>query len=175
MHHPEHLQREALAAVARAQRGGSLPRETAAQFAPYFARSAEVLRPDYEPPRLTLGNCHAYHFHVARAARGWEVLGCYDFEAVSAGDATIDLVELEVTLTPALRSSSWREPFFAGYGRRPALEGYALRLVYYLLCELENPYTKQIPDRDWLHQRWLPLLNARAWEDLIWYPTAEDA
>lgn len=173
LHHPEHLQREALAAVARAERGGSLPPEMAAQLAPYFARSAEVLRPDYQPPCLTVGNCHAYHFHVARTAAGWEVQGCYDFEAASAGDSTIDLVELEVTLTPALRSLRWREPFLAGYGRRPGLEGYALRLVYHLLWELENPYTKQIPDRDWLHERWLRLLSARTWEELTWYPVAQ--
>lgn len=175
LHHPEHFQREALAAVARAERGGSLPREIAEQLTPYLARSAEVLRPDYQPPHLTVGNCHAYHFHVAPAASGWEVQGCYDFEAASAGDSTIDLVELEVTLMPALGSSRWREPFLAGYGRRPGLEGYALRLIYHLLWELENPYTEQIPDRDWLHERWLPLLNARAWDDLTWYPTAEDA
>jgi len=174
MHHTEHLQREALAAVARAEGSRSLPSEIAAEMAARFAGSAEVLRPDYQPPRLTLGNCHAYHFHVAQTARGWEVQGCYDFEAVSAGDATIDLVELEVTLTPALRSFSWREPFFAGYGRRPALHGYALRLVYYLLCELDNPHTKQIPDRDWLHERWLRLLGARTWDELTWYPVAED-
>lgn len=174
MHHPEHFQRDALAAIARVESSGSLPSGIAAEMETRFTHSADILRPDYQPPRLTLGNCHAYHFHVAPAARGWKVLGCYDFEAVSAGDRTIDLVELEVILAPALRSLRWREPFFAGYGDRPSLEGYALRLIYYLLCEVENPYTKQIPDPDWLRERWLRLLNAETWEDLTWYPTVQE-
>jgi aminoglycoside phosphotransferase len=173
MHHPEHFQREALAELARKEH--LLPRMVAAELAARFAGSAEVLRPDYRPPRLTIGNCHAYHFHVARTSAQWEVTGCFDFEAVSAGDSTTDLVELEVTLTPAVRSSSWRGPLFAGYGRRPRLEGYRLRLCYYLLCELSNAWSKQVPDPEWLRRQWPRLLAVARWEELTWFPTDEGA
>jgi aminoglycoside phosphotransferase len=168
MHHPEHFQREALAELARKEH--LLPSPLAADLRARLETSAEVLRPDYQPPRFTVGNCHAYHFHVMRAER-WEVTGFFDFEAASAGDCATDLVELEVTLTPALRSDAWREPFFAGYGRRPGLEAHVLRLSYYLLCGLDSAWRPHVPDPQWLVSQWPSLLSATRWEDLHWFPT----
>jgi aminoglycoside phosphotransferase len=168
MHHPEHFQREALAELARTE--PLLPREAGAELAARFAQSAEVLRPNYHPPRFVVGNCHAYHFHVARDNGAWDVTGLYDFEAVSAGDCATDLVELEVTLTPALRSHAWREALFAGYGRRPDFAGYRLRLWYYLLCELGRAWSTSVPDPEWLSRQWPALLAANTWDDLVWFP-----
>ena len=88
----------------------------------------------------------------------------------SAGDPTIDLVELEVTLVPTLRSIAWREPFFATYGRRPGLEGYKMRLFYYLLHELGKAQSRVVPDPAFLDARWRRLIDAQAWDELDWWP-----
>lgn len=170
MHHPRHFQREALAALERARESGLLPKEVAIEIEQQFANSAKALRSDYLPPRFTVGNCHAYHFHVNRIPGHWEVQGLYDFEAVSAGDATIDLVELETTLVPAVLSYDWRQPLFSGYGRWPELGGYRLRLLYYLLGELGREYSRMVPDAEWLASRWSGLLAATSWDGLDWFP-----
>jgi aminoglycoside phosphotransferase len=167
MHHSEHFQREALAELARKEH--LLPSPLAADLRARFETSAEVLRPDYQPPHFTVGNCRAYHFHVAQDER-WEVVGFFDFEAASAGDCATDLVELEVTLTPALRSYAWRDPLFGGYGRWPRLEGHVLRLSYYLLCGLDSVWGAHVPDPEWLVRQWPALLAANQWEQLDWFP-----
>jgi aminoglycoside phosphotransferase (APT) family kinase protein len=169
LHHATHLQRDALDVLDRVARRALLPPPTAAALSSLFSSAAKVLKPDYHPPRFTVGNCHAWHFHVAPGEK-WTVLGFYDLEAASAGDPTIDLAELEVTLTPRVRSFAWRPPFFQAYGRWPAFEGYKIRLLYYLLCELDKPRSSMIPERSWLADRWVELIEARDWDELAWFP-----
>jgi aminoglycoside phosphotransferase (APT) family kinase protein len=171
LHHPEHFQRDAIQTL-EAKRA-LLPTSVAARLTVLFQSLADVIRGDYDPPRFTVGNCHAWHFHIDQVNGAWAIQGFYDFEAVSAGDPNIDLVELEVTLTPALGGSSWREPFFEGYGTWPRFEGYKRRLLYYLLCEVGNPYTRQIPDPRWLNGRWQVMIEASGWQDLEWFPRKE--
>ena len=173
LHHASHLQREALDLVGRAAEAGHLSADVARELEVGFAGMAALLEADYHPPRFTVGNCHAWHFHVSHEDGEWAVLGFYDFEAVSAGDPTIDLVELEVTLTPALGASGWRAPFLDAYGRWPELEGYKLRLLYYLLHELFRPQSDVVPDRAWLGGRWADLIYAREWDELSWFPAGQ--
>jgi aminoglycoside phosphotransferase (APT) family kinase protein len=170
LHHASHIQREALDLVGRAAAAGHLHADVARELEARFAQMGALLEPGYHPPRFTVGNCHAWHFHVSRDGGTWAVLGFYDFEAVSAGDPTIDLVELEVTLTPALRSTDWRAPFLDAYGRWPELEGYKLRLFYYLLHGLFSPHSRTVPDQAWLGERWMDLIHSREWNDLAWFP-----
>jgi aminoglycoside phosphotransferase len=160
MHHPEHLRRDAVAAL-DAARNWPLDDSVDDALRDLFDGCVEVTRDDYEPPRFTVGNCHAHHFHVERAGAEWRVTGFYDLEAVSAGDTVTDLVELEVTLTPALGSCTWRDAFFEGYGERPSLEGYKPRLFYYLLVGRYGV-------RDWPTDRWRKLMRADTWSELDW-------
>jgi aminoglycoside phosphotransferase len=171
LHRPEYFQRDALQTL-EAKRA-LLPEHAVARLSVLFQSLGDVIRPDYAPPRFMVGNCHAWHFHADQVNGGWAIRGFYDFEAVSAGDPNIDLVELDVTLTPALGGASWREPFFEGYGRWPRFEGYKRRLFYYLLCEVGNPYTRQIPDPVWLNGRWQAMINASGWQELEWFPGKE--
>jgi aminoglycoside phosphotransferase len=168
MHHAEHLQREALAVLERNKE--NLPSTLVPLLRELFQSVAKIVKQDYMPPRFTVGNCHAYHFHVDRLNGAWQVLGFYDFEAVSAGDSTIDLVELEITLTPGMHSSSWRTPFFAAYGSWPGFEGYKRRLLYYLLFEAAKPHSRMIPDVQWFNEQLPSLIQASNWSDLVWYP-----
>jgi aminoglycoside phosphotransferase (APT) family kinase protein len=170
LHHAAHMQREALDLVCRAAERGHLRDDVASELQERLAGMVALLEPDYHPPRFTVGNCHAWHFHVQHEPEGWAVLGFYDFEAASAGDPTIDLIELEVTLTPALGSSGWRAPFLDAYGRWPALEGYKLRLYYYLLHELFKAQSRVVPDRAWLDAHWMDMIQAGEWDELVWYP-----
>lgn len=168
MHHAEYLQRDALDLLDTKK--GYLPEAVTGALRELFSSLAAVVRSDYSPPRFTVGNCHAWHFHVSRHNGEWRIEGFYDLEAASAGDSNIDLVELEMTLTPALRSTAWREPFFAGYGSWPGFDGYKRRLLYYLLFEVGKAQSPMIPDADWLSQRWSGMIHAVDWSQLGWYP-----
>jgi aminoglycoside phosphotransferase (APT) family kinase protein len=167
IHHAKHLQRDALDVLD--SKAESLPVVLVPELKAMFGSLADTVKNDYAPPRLTVGNCHAWHFHVDQTNGIWKVLGFYDFEAGSAGDATIDLVELEVTLTPSLNSTAWRGPFFEAYGSRPGFEGYKRRLLYYLLFEVGNPPSRMIPDPQWFNDRLANLIHASDWEQLEWY------
>ena len=173
MHHAEHLQRDALAIVD--SKAESLPKAIVPLLKEIFRSLAATVKNDYVPPRFTVGNCHAWHFHVDKTNGTWEVQGFYDFEAVSAGDSNIDLVELELTLTPGLHSSSWRTPFFEAYGSWPGFEGYKRRLLYYLLFEVGNPHSRMIPDSQWFMGQLANLIYASDWADLEWYPGGGDS
>ena len=168
LHHPEHFQRDALQTLEA--KTPLLPARLVPRLMALFQSMTDVIRPDYFPPRFTVGNCHAWHFHVDQVNGTWTIQGFYDFEAASAGAPSIDLVELEVTLTPSLRNSSWREPFFEGYGTRPGFDAHRRRLLYYLLCEVGNPHTKQIPDLVWFNERLERLIDATDWSELEWFP-----
>jgi hypothetical protein len=172
LHHAEHFCQEASDALNRCRERGLLPSDVAAAIARLYQDMVATIAPDYTPARFTVGNCHAWHFHVERTDGQWTVLGFYDFEAVSAGDATIDLVELEMTLTPCTGSVTWREPFFAGYGRWPGFEGYKMRALYYLFYELGKAQSRAVPDPAWLNERWLDLIDAQSWQDFVWFPVA---
>jgi aminoglycoside phosphotransferase len=165
MHHPEHFQRAALSMLNQSEEKGLLPADVAIALKQLFQFIAAAIQSDYIPPRFTVGNCHAWHFHVERSMGKWIVLGFYDFEAVSAGDSTIDLIELEMTLTPNMRSFAWRKPFFDGYGTRPDFEGYKMRLLYYILYELEKGTINR-----WMEDHWIRLIQAEEWDELTWYP-----
>ena len=170
MHHPEVLQREALGRLDRCRQERLLPESALRATEKLFARCSEIVRPNYSPPCFTVGNCHAYHFHVERRNGQWEVLGFYDFEAASAGDATTDFAELEAGLTPSAGSVAWREPFFAAYGRRPNLESHKIRILDYLLSYLPGCPKDMMPDLCWLRQHWMEVIDAREWDGLVWYP-----
>jgi len=172
--HPTWRQKEALAAVAEAQLVGVLRPEVALAFNQLLQGMADALRPHYESPRFVVGNCHAYHFHVERADGDWKVLGFYDFEAVQAGDTTVDLVELDMTLTPAMHSLAWRRPLFDGYGSWPDFNDYKTRLLveYLLYYRLRAP-AREVPDPAWLDGRWLDLIQAGDWDELAWYPVKD--
>jgi aminoglycoside phosphotransferase len=168
LHHPEHLQRDALQMLEAKK--SLLPATVVPRLNALFQSLPEVISADYIPPRFTVGNCHAWHFHVDRVNGSWAIQGFYDFEAVSAGDPNIDLVELEITLTPALRTLSWRRPFLDGYGAWPRFDGHRRRLLYYLLCELGKPQSRMIPDPSWISSQWSRLIEATDWPDLAWFP-----
>ena len=173
MHHAEHLQRDALDVLER--KAESLPRAHVPLLNEMFRSLADTVKNDYVPPRLTVGNCHAWHFHVDRISGTWKVLGFYDFEAASAGDSNIDLVELEITLTPSQYSTAWRTPFFEAYGSWPGFEGYKRRLLYYLLFEVGDPQSRMIPNPQWFNKQLSGLIHASDWSDLEWYPGGGDA
>ena len=168
LHHAEHLQRDALDILER--KAEELPKALVPLLREKFQSLADMVKNDYIPPRLTVGNCHAWHFHVDRPNGVWEVQGFYDFEAVSAGDSNIDLIELETTLTPNLHSSSWRKPFFEAYGSWPGFEGYKRRLLYYLLFEVGKPLNRMIPDPQWFIKQLSSFIHASGWSELKWYP-----
>ena len=167
MHHAEHLQRDALDILER--KAESLPKALVPLLRTMFQSLADTVKNDYMPPRLTVGNCHAWHFHVGRTHGTWKVHGFYDFEAASAGDSNIDLVELETTLTPGLHSTSWRTPFFEAYGSWPGFDGYKRRLLYYLLFEVGNPHSRMIPHPQWFNVQLESLIHASGWSDLEWF------
>lgn len=171
MHHPEVMQREAMELLEK--KGALLPDHVLPRLSEVFQSLADVIRDDYSPPRFTVGNCHAWHFHVTRQNGQWKVLGFYDFEACSAGDATLDLLELEITLTPALKGTTWRDDFFEGYGHRPEFDGYRRRLLCSLLNDVGKSYSRLIPDPAWLNGQWENLIDAADWNDLTWYPENE--
>jgi hypothetical protein len=168
IHHAEYLQRDALAVLEK--KAEELPKALVPSLREMFQSLADTVKNDYVPPRLTIGNCHAWHFHVDRPNGIWKVQGFYDFEAVSAGDSNIDLVELEITLTPTILSSLWRTPFFEAYGSWPEFEGYKRRLLYYLLFEVGNPQSRMIPNPQWFSEQLSSLIHASGWSDLEWYP-----
>jgi aminoglycoside phosphotransferase len=173
LHHPEHFQRDALQMLEAKK--SLLPTAVVPQLTVLFESLSKVIRADYHPPRFTVGNCHAWHFHVDQVNGAWAILGFFDFEAVSAGDPTIDLIELEVTLTPALKTQSWRNDFFAGYGSWPGFDGYRRRPLYYILCEVGKPHSRLIPDPSWLSGQWSKLIAATSWPDLKWFPEPSNA
>ncbi len=175
MHSAEILQREALRDLEDCRRQALLPESAACALEGLFEQAAEIAGPHYDPPRFTVGNCHVWHFHVARGNRNWEVLGFYDFEAVSAGNASVDHAELEAGLAPAVGSFAWREPYYEGYGCRPDLCGHKIHMLRYLLSELRGHRSALVPDAEWLRSRWLELINARDWEEFAWYPPAPPA
>jgi hypothetical protein len=152
------------------QKASLLPDDVVPRLSNMFLSLGDLIRADYDPPRFTVGNCHAWHFHMEKSNGAWEVLGFYDFEACSAGDANIDLVELDITLTPATRGTAWRHPFFEGYASRPSFEGYKRRLLYYLLCEVGRKHARMIPDTAWLEGQWHGLMDAGNWEAFTWCP-----
>ena len=133
---------------------------------------AETISPDYDPPRLVLGNAHVSHLHLRRAGEGWEVVGCYDFEDVSAGDPLADLMELETSLAPKFHWFDWRAPLFAGYGARPRFGSHKLRVLAFLLYAMRDGDDKTVPDLSWLSRNWLALLEARTWREFYWLPDA---
>jgi len=168
LHTAEVFQREAMELLE--QKAALLPGDVVPRLSDIFQSLGDIISADYEPPRFTVGNCHAWHFHMEKSNGAWVVLGFYDFEACSAGDVNIDLIELDITLTPATRGTAWRHPFFNGYASWPSFEGYKRRLLYYLLCEVGNKYTRMIPDTAWLDRQWHGLIHAETWEEFVWYP-----
>jgi len=168
LHSPEALQRDATEMLN--EKAPRLPASVTPRLAEMFSSLADTVEEDYDPPRFTVGNCHAWHFHVDKADGRWEVLGFYDHEACSAGDATIDLVELEITLTPSTGGNAWRQAFIDGYGSTPSFDAYRRRLLYYLLCEVGGSPTRMIPDPTWLDGQWDCLIDAEDWEEFVWYP-----
>jgi hypothetical protein len=172
--HAARCQQNALQAVAEAEQTGILDTRIASAFTRLLRGMARALEPHYTPPHFVVGNCHAYHFHVERSTGGWQVLGFYDMEAAAAGDITVDQVELGMTLTPSMCSYAWREPLFKGYGGWPDFAAYKMRmLVEYLLYYRKRAPSREIPDPAWLDARWMDLIQARDWHELIWYPNAK--
>ncbi len=129
---------------------------------------AETISPDYDPPRLVLGNAHVSHLNLCRTGDRWEVVGCCDFEDVSAGDALADLMELETSLAPRFHWFDWRAPLFAGYGARPRFESHKLRVIAFLLYAMRDGNNKIVPDLSWLSRNWLTLLGAQTWSGFHW-------
>ena len=91
-------QASALKQVASARDQGAITEAVAGALMHLFSSMGERLRGGYVPPRFTVGNCHAHHFHMARSESGWRVLGFYDFEGCRAGNPLMDLVGVEDTL-----------------------------------------------------------------------------
>jgi aminoglycoside phosphotransferase len=170
LHSAESFQRDALSQLEAQVQRGLLLAESVGPLEDLFGRAGELLAPSYTRPRLVVGNCHAWHFHVGCHASVWSVLGFYDFEAMSAGDPHLDLVEIDITLTPAAPGFAWQEPFFEAYGHRPGFEGYKTRLLYYLLFELGKSHSLIVPDQAWLRNRWMALIHAEDWSKLRWHP-----
>ena len=165
---PDPLQKDAIEGLE--QRAALLPADVVPRLRELFESLAEVVHGDYHPPRFTIANCHAHHFHVDKRNGDWEVLGFYDFEAASAGCPICDLVELEVALTPATRGTAWRDPFFESYGSWPSFESYKLRTFSELLFQLGWHQSEAVPDSKWLYEAWPRLIDAADWPELEWYP-----
>jgi hypothetical protein len=141
-----------------------LPPEVAIAFEMLFRKTGEVISPDYSPPRFTVGNLDAWHINVDDSSGDWKVTGFYDFEEVCAGGPTVDILDFEFTLTPRIQTLAWREPFFEGYGCRPDFEGYKTRLLFRLLGSVGNS------SGEWFENHWMRLLEAKSWDELIWFP-----
>jgi hypothetical protein len=167
-HRAEHQQRKALRLLG--ERSSLLPPNIVPKLREMFESLADVVRNDYQPPRFTVANCHAYHFHVEKRNGEWDVLGLYDFEAASAGAPVCDLVEFELTLTPATSGIAWRKAFFDGYGSWPSFEGYKRRVLCDLLFWAGVRKTPVVPEREWLYEAWPRLIAARDWAQLQWLP-----
>jgi len=165
-------QADALQKVPEAQTAGALTAETAASLKRLLADMAQIVRPFYHPPHFAVGNCHVHHFHVERTAAGWSVRGFYDFEGARAGNPLMDLVGIEDTLAPRLRSFAWRKPFYEGYGGWPPLQAFKMQLIAdALLSYRTRPPGRRIPDHLWFDTQWPRLIAAQSWSDLTWYPT----
>jgi hypothetical protein len=143
-----------------------------------FKGMTDAIRGDYEPPRFTIGNCHISHFFFERVeanGRGtWIVRGLCDLEDASAGDSVTDLVDIELSMVPKWKTYAWRRPLLEGYGRSVSFEGYKLRLLSALLGAIRGWDPRIVPDLDWLNERWKPLIRARSWEQLNWFPVKDD-
>ena len=45
-----------------------------------------------------------------------------------------------------------------------------MRVLYYLLYELEKVNGRMVPDLAWLEAQWMDLIQAQNWEELVWFP-----
>jgi len=135
-----------------------------------FDKIPAILGSEYQPPRFVINNYHPFHIHVARDLSGWQVIGLYDFEAVSAGNPLFDLVGNELQITPVIGHLSWRPIFYKAYGRYPAFEAYKTILFCFLLLGLGTEPGGAVPDSEWLIQKLPSLLNAADYDTLKWYP-----
>jgi len=135
-----------------------------------FERIPEILGAEYQPPRFVINNYHPFHLHVARELSGWQVIGLYDFEAVSAGNPLFDLIGNELQITPVTGNLSWRPVFYKAYGGYPAFEAYKTILLCFLLLGLRAEPGAAIPDPEWLIQKLPSLINASDYDTLNWYP-----
>ena len=172
---PELLQQDAVELLER--NAQVLPQSVVPRLRQLFGTLADVAQADYQPPRFTIANCHAHHFHVDQTNGDWEVLGFYDFEAASAGAPICDLVELELALTPALPGAGWREPFYDAYGPWPSFESYKRRVLCELLAWRSADASDVVPDPQWLDEAWPKLIDAADWAEFQWHPVgdSEDA
>jgi len=170
--HPEAFQEAALRQLDECGNHNLLDSRAVEATRRVLGTMAETIRPDYDPPRLILGNAHISHLYMQNAAEGWQVSGCCDFEDVSAGDPLADFMELETSLTPTFAWFDWRGPLFAGYGGRPRLESHKMRVLTFLLYALNGEDRKLVPDAAWLAEQWTCLLHARTWTEFHWFPNA---
>ena len=91
-------------------------------------------------------------------------------ELAGSGPMVAPVLWRKMTLTPCTGSHTWREPFFEGYGSWPSLDGYKMRLFYYVLYEMGKQHSRAVPDARWLRGRWPDLLQASDWGELAWFP-----
>lgn len=119
-----------------AQEKALLPPRLFNELSSKFSRLAETLSPLYQPPRFVLTNAQIDHIFLVDAGGNWQVTGCIDMEAASAGNSDHDLVYLAIQLAPiCANTSDWWEPFFAGYGAEP---DFALFQLQMLACADHN-------------------------------------
>lgn len=139
-----------------------------------FEKIPEILSSEYHPPRFVINNYHPFHVHVRRDLSGWQVVGLYDFEAVSAGNPLFDLVGNELQLTPVIGDLSWRPTFYRAYGQYPKFEAYKTILLCFLLLGVGADPGAEVPDSEWLIRKLPSLINAANYDTLRWYPESEN-
>ena len=171
----EARQVEALSTLEKAVESGHLAPAAASALRALFGDMAEVIEQELANPHFTVLNVHDHHFHLVRSDSGWEVAGLYDFEHASASDTHVDLVDLEMTVTPNRGSYGWRESFFRGYGKMRCFASFKVNLLFYLVGEIGDPRGRMVPSREWLDREWKTLVDATSLEDLRWFPVGDGA
>jgi hypothetical protein len=95
-----------------------------------FSMLEQTLSHLYQPPRFVLTNAQIDHIFLVEAEGNWQVSGCIDMEAASAGNSYHDLVYLAVQIaTICENNTAWWEPLFAGYGDEPDFELFQLQML----------------------------------------------
>lgn len=176
-HLAEERQAKALAAVEQVLKKELIPESVALALKSYFTGMAEVLEEEFAHPRFTSRNAHDHHFHVSRSAHEWKVVGLYDFEHAWAFDSHVDLMLLEMTVTPQRRSYRWREPFLKGYGSIRNFEAFKMHLFLDLLESIAEGgrwMKRTVPNLEWLNGCWEALIGAQQLADLLWFPVHEE-
>jgi aminoglycoside phosphotransferase len=155
---PVQRQQDALAYLDRIR--DSLSTKTAKRLEWEISTMAEILRPDYHPPRFTHGDCHAHQFFLKRDGDNWDVTGVVDMEVASAGDSGEDWLKLSIELASQFSpSTQWWKSLFAGYGVPPDFARLRLRML-----AVEPPeFGLDQVDEGLI----VKLLNARDWAGLF--------